>query len=856
MPRPVVSTALILVLVLSMAPPAHAEPQSDWVDAVHGYCAIDTHRIPPGHPDYQPGTPAFDAAYDVWGDPRPGTAEWDAQMEEKQRCNVQRKDYDRQHHPAWLEQSARVGQDFYRDPDRHDGTRFRHVDLPAFTVPLVPSAEVFLPCPTDESVCPDLPDGLERFDPPYPVVLVLHGLSAAKELHRFNTQAFAEAGYMAIGVNGVPGVGPFGPNFQRCGNIDSMYEWLDTGDPVRGHTELSAELGGMADFDRFALAGHSQGSLCAMGYQDDPRFHTIISWDNTDDADASTPFPKPIMYQRTDGGSGSTTSMPFDELPDPEGRAEGYTKLRELGIDVMHLTFRATTHVTWNGNGVALDGNRLGELLINYYNLAWLDRHLRGRLVLDGDGVVVPTHGRTEAEERRFRQEVATDAFHRLTADAYDDSSDRHNISAGWYDPVQAEASGDLRYGGNVPYAIEGFPIDGLLSRYHRSRCFLSLPDYVNGATGAPGAVDDPILARADTTAGYSMRHIGCPVAGLPTQVAPGVPLPPPGLEGQSADLGVTPDTALPDDPVRAAITIAQQRFPLDDAAQSPRRPSGVVLARADQFADALAGSVLLGDAPLLFTDPQSLHPDTAAEIDRLLADGGSVVMLGGDGALAPAIADGLTADGYEVTRLAGPSRVETAIAVADHVMAGDTDGPDTVVLTRADAPANHPSAAWVDAVTAGGWAAETSSPVLLTPSEATHPAVQHWLAEHSVEVVALGGTDAVSDAVLHEAGARRVGGGNRYATAVAVAEEMWTAPPRGRLVLNGTRHDAWAFALAAAGLAADGNRPMVLVDVDGVPAETDGHLCADGPRRPGVPVGSLDLINPVVREALAGPCA
>lgn len=852
MRRPPISAVLVMVLVLGLAPSALAEPQSDWIDDVHGYCAIDTHRVPPGHRDYQPGVPAFDEVYDVWGDPKAGTPEWDAQMDEKQRCNVQRKDYDRQHHPAWMEQSTSVGQDFYRDPERHDGIRFRHVDLPAFTVPLVSSAEVFLPCPTDESVCPDLPDTLQRFDPPYPVVLVLHGLSAAKELHRFNTQAFAEAGYMAIGVNGLPGVGPFGPNFQRCGNIDSIYEWLATGDPVTGHSELSAELGGMADFDRFALAGHSQGSLCAMGYQDDRRFHTIISWDNTDDADETTPFPKPIMYQRTDGGSGSTSSQPFYELPDPEGRSAGYTKLRELGVDVLHLSFRATTHVTWNGNGVALDGNRLGELLINYYNVAWLDRHLRGRLVLDEEGVVVTSHGRTEAEERSFRQAIAGDAFRRLTAHAYDDSSDRHNISAGWYDPVKAEESGDLRYGGNVPYSIEGFPIDGLLSRYHRSRCFLSLPDYENGATGLPGAVDDPLLARADTTAGYSMRHIGCPTDGLPAQLAPGAPLPPPGLEGQSADIGVVPGEALPDDAVPAAIAIAQQRFPLGADVSSPR-PTKVVLARVDEFADALAGSVLLGDAPLLFTESDRLHPDTAAEITRLLVDGGSVILLGGDGALAPAIADELSAGGHVVTRLAGPSRVETALAVADHAVS--SAAAESVVLTRADAPADQPTAAWVDAITAGGWAADTTSPVLLTSSESLHPAVEGWLAAHPAEVVAVGGPEALTDEVIQAAGARRVGGANRYATAVAVSDELWAAPPRGRLVLNGTREDAWAFALAAAGLAADLNHPMVLVDAGQLPAETDEHLCADGPRRPGAPVGSPQLISPAVRDALEGPC-
>ena len=36
-----------------------------------------------------------------------------------------------------------------------------------------------------------------------------------------------------------------------------------------------------------------------------------------------------------------------------------------------------------------LAGNRLAELVINYYSLAWLDRHLQGKLVFDAAGNVI-----------------------------------------------------------------------------------------------------------------------------------------------------------------------------------------------------------------------------------------------------------------------------------------------------------------------------------------------------------------------------------------------------------------------------------------------------------------------------------
>jgi hypothetical protein len=73
-------------------------------------------------------------------------------------------------------------------------------------------------------------------------------------------------------------------------------------------------------------------------------------------------------------------------------------------------------------------------MIINYLNLGWLDRHLRGKLVFDALGNVKTYAGRTAAQERAFRQAIANDAFARLTARSFDDSVDLHNISMGMWD--------------------------------------------------------------------------------------------------------------------------------------------------------------------------------------------------------------------------------------------------------------------------------------------------------------------------------------------------------------------------------------------------------------------------------------
>jgi hypothetical protein len=222
------------------------------------------------------------------------------------------------------------------------------------------------------------------------------------------------------------------------------------------------------------------------------------------------------MYQRTDGAFSAPQATARTDYPADRDRGLGpYSVHKERGMDVMHIAFRATNHIDWNGYGVgSLAGNRLSEPLINYYNLAWLDRHLQGRLVMDGDGNVVASAGRTEAEERAYRQTQAQDAFDRLTAMRFPEGSiDRHNVSQGFYDPVQLAQSGDPLFGGNVPYSIEGLWTTDRLAHDYRSYCAVSVPDYVHGSDGSPGS---PAASRADSGPGPDdMRIRGCPEVDL-----------------------------------------------------------------------------------------------------------------------------------------------------------------------------------------------------------------------------------------------------------------------------------------------------------------------------------------------------
>lgn len=94
--------------------------------------------------------------------------------------------------------------------------------------------------------------------------------------------------------------------------------------------------------------------------------------------------------------------------------------------------------------------------------------------------------------------------------------------------------------------------------------------------------------------------------------------------------------------------------------------------------------------------------PDDPAPADGDLFDGDPpVYVLGGPSAISNDIEAALTADGDVATRLAGPSRVETAVAVAEEVslLYGNGGG---VLLARAYGTGAYDTSGWADAISGG----------------------------------------------------------------------------------------------------------------------------------------------------------
>lgn len=250
----------------------------------------------------------------------------------------------------------------------------------------------------------------------------------------------------------------------------------------------------------------------------------------------------------------------------------------------------------------------------------------------------------------------------------------------------------------------------------------------------------------------------------------------------------------------------------------SPSDVDAVVIARADRYADALAGAPLAAslDGPLLLTGGDRLSDATGDEIDRLGVS--TAIVLGGTAAVSPQVVDDLRSHGVDtVRRIGGADRFETAARVA-----AELDGAHVYVVEGIHA---DPSRGWPDAIAVSGLAAHRVRPILLVEQDRLPEATRRFLRDDGAgSATVIGGTAAVSDEVAAQIAdpdddgdadvrVQRVSGPSRYATSVAVARLSADAgaDPARVWLATGTN---WPDGLAAG--AAVGAAGGVLLLVDG----------------------------------------
>jgi len=244
-------------------------------------------------------------------------------------------------------------------------------------------------------------------------------------------------------------------------------------------------------------------------------------------------------------------------------------------------------------------------------------------------------------------------------------------------------------------------------------------------------------------------------------------------------------------------------------------------------FPDALAAAAAAGraGAPVLLTRPISLPAPTRQELVRLGA--ARAFIAGGTGAVSGDVqrgVAGITRDG--VIRLAGSDRFATAAAVSTLWGSAAT----VYLASGLDFP---------DALAGAAAAGSKDSPVLLTRADALPDETASALARlRPARIIVLGGTGVISDAVAARAAAatgaattvQRLGGSNRYTTAIAVSKATFPAPGVSVVYIA----SGLSFPDALAGAAAAGHRsgPVLLTPQNALPTAVLDEIRRLKPKR------------------------
>jgi putative cell wall-binding protein len=289
----------------------------------------------------------------------------------------------------------------------------------------------------------------------------------------------------------------------------------------------------------------------------------------------------------------------------------------------------------------------------------------------------------------------------------------------------------------------------------------------------------------------------------------------------------------------RYATSDALSRYAFEPGAEY------VFLVTGQNFPDGVTAGGVAGsvDSPVVLVDQRLAAP--SADLKSLLTWLQPVrIVIVGTADVIPSTYDSqLVPYASQVLRIGGLDRYETAALLAR----GYPAGGDVVYVTT--------GLNWPDGLAAGAAAAGLDAPVLLVKPDEIPPTTAselERLAPHQIVIV--GGTASVSDAVLDALGAYadevvRIGGSDRYSTAALLSAHAF-APGVPAVYLATGQNFPDALGAGAAAGAWEG--PLLLVRPDGLPAETAAELARLHPARI-VVVGTSDVVaDDVISAALA----
>ncbi|MUV37312.1 Bifunctional autolysin [Lentibacillus sp. JNUCC-1] len=190
-----------------------------------------------------------------------------------------------------------------------------------------------------------------------------------------------------------------------------------------------------------------------------------------------------------------------------------------------------------------------------------------------------------------------------------------------------------------------------------------------------------------------------------------------------------------------------------------------VVLARGDEYADALAGVPLAKkhDAPVLLTRSNILTRLTKEEIARLKTN--KVFILGSKKAIGKNVEKDILSMGIEVERIEGADRTETAANIARNLLSNSTN-KKVVLVNGYDFP---------DALSVASYAGKAGMPILLAKVNKLPDATKKVLDDlNPKKTTIIGGKKAINNKLESSLpNVNRIAGNDRFDTAVEVARHF-----------------------------------------------------------------------------------
>lgn len=243
------------------------------------------------------------------------------------------------------------------------------------------------------------------------------------------------------------------------------------------------------------------------------------------------------------------------------------------------------------------------------------------------------------------------------------------------------------------------------------------------------------------------------------------------------------------------------------------RPVQAVVITTGEKFPDALVAGPLAAAGqpkPMLLVQQASVPAETRDAIEAL--DPQDLIIVGGESAVSSAVEAQLEAlTGTDATRIQGPDRFSTAVAVSEVAFPGNAS---TVFLAFGG---NFP-----DAVVAGSLGANEQAPVLLVDQNSAPSVVLQRLQALSPSAIhVLGGSTVISDTVLNQVQSAtgvlptRISGIDRHSTSVAGSAFAFPGGADTVYIATGAN---FPDALAAGPAGAAENAPVLLVQSSCMP--------------------------------------